>query len=66
MPLIELARYSNRALASIAQSALASVGIESFVFDEQMMLMPFEIPARLMVLDEDLTEAKRLLTGDTE
>ena len=66
MPLIELARYSNRALASIAQSALANGGIESFVFDEQMMLMPFEIPARLMVLDEDLAKANRLLTGKTE
>lgn len=59
MPLVELARYYNRAEISIAQSVLTNADIESFVFDRETAIA--FVPARLMVLDEDEAEARRLL-----
>ncbi|HMI18818.1 MAG TPA: DUF2007 domain-containing protein [Sphingomonas sp.] len=58
MPLVELERYYDRALASIVQSALAEEGIESVMFDRETVLF---VPARIMVLDEDEAEARRVL-----
>ncbi|WP_420136773.1 DUF2007 domain-containing protein [Sphingomonas sp.] len=57
MPLVELARYTDRGEIAIARSLLASAGIESFIFDQEMML----VPARLMVLDEDDAAARQVL-----
>jgi len=59
MPLVELERYYDRAQASIVQSALASEGIESVMFDREMVLF---VPARLMVLDEDVSRARYVLS----
>lgn len=58
MPLVELERYYDRAQASIVQSALASEGIDSVMFDREMVLF---VPARLMVLDEDEARARYVL-----
>lgn len=58
MPLVELERYYDRAQASIVQSALANEGIESVIFDREMVLF---VPARLMVLDEDVSKARYVL-----
>jgi len=58
MPLVELERYYDRAQASIVQSALASEGIDSVMFDREMVLF---VPARLMVLDEDESRARYVL-----
>ena len=59
MSLVELARYTDRAEIAIARSLLASADIESFVFDQDMLL----VPARLMVLDEDEAAARQLLSS---
>ena len=58
MPLVELERYYDRAQASIVQSALASEGIDSVMFDREMVLF---VPARLMMLDEDEARARYVL-----
>lgn len=58
MPLVELARYYDRAQASIVQSALMSEGIETVMFDRETVLF---VPARLMVLDEDESRARYIL-----
>ena len=59
MPLVEVARFYDRAQASIVQSALESEGVESVMFDREMVLF---VPARLMVLDEDEPRARYLLS----
>ena len=59
MPLVELARYYDRAEASIVQSALENEGIETVMFDREMVLF---VPARLMVLDEDESRARYVLS----
>ena len=58
MPLVELARLPDRVQASLVQTVLANAGIESFMFDRETVLYG---PARIMVLDEDEAEARRLL-----
>jgi hypothetical protein len=58
MALVEVARYYDRAQASIVQSALESEGIEAILFDREMVLF---VPARLMVLDEDESRARYFL-----
>ncbi|WP_442678789.1 putative signal transducing protein [Sphingomonas sp. ASY06-1R] len=57
MSLVELARYTDRAEIALARSRLASADIESFVFDQDMLL----VPARLMVLDDDEAAARQVL-----
>jgi len=59
MSLVELERYYDRALASIVQSALESEGIDSVILDREMVLF---VPARLMVLDEDVSRARYVLS----
>jgi hypothetical protein len=63
--LVEAARYNSRVEADLARLYLESEGVESVLFDTEInqgyagLLMP----VRLMVLDEDVVEARRLL-GD--
>ena len=61
--LVEAARYNTRVEADLARLYLQNEGVESMLFDGEInqgyggLLMP----VRLMVLDEDLAEARRLL-----
>lgn len=65
MSLVELARYPFAMNAEIAKGLLESHGVGAVVFDSGMNIADsaaIAIPVRLMVLDEDLQEARRLLT----
>ncbi len=61
--LVEVARYNTRVEADLARLYLENEGVDSMLFDTEInqgyggLLMP----VRLMVLDEDLGEAQRLL-----
>jgi hypothetical protein len=62
--LVELARYPFGLSAEIARTLLESHDIGAVVFDSGMNIADsaaFAIPARLMVLDEDLDAAKEIL-----
>ena len=61
--LVEAARYSNRVEADLARLSLESGGIESVLFDTEInnVYGGMFLPIRLMVLDEDLERAQRLL-----
>ena len=61
--LVEAARYSNRVEADLARLSLESEGIESVLFDTEInnVYGGLLLPIRLMVLDEDLQRAQRLL-----
>jgi hypothetical protein len=63
--LVEAARFSNSLDAGLALSALEAEGIGAILFDTEMTWegMGGLIPIRLMVLDEDLDEAKKVLAG---
>ncbi len=65
MSLIELARFPMAMNAEIARTLLESHGLGAVVFDSGMNIADsaaFAIPVRLMVLDEDLGEARKILT----
>ncbi len=60
----ELIKTTNPVFISWLRAALAEAGIEMFVFDEQISIMEGSIgifPRRIMVADDDLPTAKRLL-----
>jgi len=62
--LVELGRYADPTLAHIHRSRLESAGIHAVCFDTGMNVVegvPALIRVRLMVLDEDLAAARRLL-----
>jgi hypothetical protein len=63
MALVELARYFNSFEAGVAKSRLDDEGIMSFVFDTNMSWegMGGIIQIRLMVDEDDLIRARRLL-----
>ena len=64
MALVELARYPNAMAGEIARTLLGSHGIGAMVFDGGMNIADsaaFAIPVRLMVLDEDVGEARAIL-----
>lgn len=63
--LVEAARYLTGIQAEIARSFLASHGIEALVFDSASSLYSDGalVGPRLMVLDDDLDEAVRLLAN---
>lgn len=66
MALAELARFANRIEAELARLNLKAEGIESVLFDAEMASVGWGpmLPVRLMVLEEDLDEARRALAGD--
>lgn len=66
MGLVELVRFQSRMDAELARLHLGSEGIDAVLFGAEMNSLGFGpmMPVRLMVLDEDLDEAKRLLAGD--
>lgn len=65
---VEAARFNTQVEADLARLYLQSEGVESVLFDSGHHSMwgligGLFMPVRLMVLDEDLAEARRLL-GD--
>lgn len=64
MALVELAKFYNGFEAGIVRGRLEAEGIESYLFDFDTALegVGFVIPVLLMVLDDDLDEARRILT----
>ena len=60
---VEVARYATRVEADLARLYLQSRDIEALLFDTEInnVYGSFLMPIRLMVLDEDLGEARKLL-----
>ncbi len=63
MALVEAARFDNRIAAEVARLNLEAEGLDAVLFDAEMNSFGFGpmMPVRLMVLEEDLEEARRLL-----
>jgi hypothetical protein len=61
--LVEAGRYSSRVEADLARLYLESEGVEAILFDTEINYFygGLFMPVRLMVLDEDVVLAKRLL-----
>lgn len=61
--LVEAARYNSRVEADLARLYLESEGVKSVLFDTEINYFygGLFMPVRLMVLDEDLKLARRLL-----
>ena len=64
---VEAARYTTRVEADLARLYLECEGIDAILFDTEMNYFygGLFLPVRLMVLDEDLAQAQRLL-AETE
>lgn len=64
MALVELGRYYNSLEAGIVRGRLEASGIEAIMFDFNMTLegVGFLIPVRLMVDEDDLPQARRVLS----
>lgn len=67
MTLVKLAEYYNSIDAGIAKSWLDDADIGSVLFDTEMSSYAWGsfIPIRLMVLDEDLSEAQKIIAQKT-
>ena len=63
MALVELARFDNRIEAELARLNLNAEGIEALLFDAEMNSFGFGpmLPVRLMVDEDDVAEAQRVL-----
>jgi hypothetical protein len=64
MSLIELARFASFTEAELARGRLESAGVHAVCFDGGMNIaegLGLMIPVRLMVLDEDVEEAREIL-----
>ena len=63
--LVEAGRYNSRIEADLARLFLQSEGIEAVLFDTEINYFygGLFMPVRLMVLDEDLDAAKKLLVS---
>jgi hypothetical protein len=63
--LVEAGRYSNSFEAGLARSVLEAEGIGAVLFDTEMTWegMGGLIPIRLMVVEEDLADARRVLSA---
>jgi hypothetical protein len=61
--LVEAARFNSRVEADLARLYLESEGVESVLFDTEINYFygGLFMPVRLMVLDEELARAQRLL-----
>lgn len=64
--LVELTKFTTRVEADLARLYLESEGVEAVLFDADINtvfggIYATLLPVRLMVLDEDLVEAHRLL-----
>lgn len=65
--LVEAARYNSRVEADLARLYLESEGVEAVLFDAEINSFygGLFMPVRLMVLDEDLGVAQRLLAENS-
>lgn len=64
MPLVEAARFFTRIEGSIALGRLQAEGLHCVLFDGETNWGGADlgvVPVRLMVLEEDLSEARRVL-----
>jgi hypothetical protein len=63
--LVELARFQTRVEADLARLRLGSEGVEAVLFDAETSSVGWGpmMPVRLMVLEEDLAEAERLIAA---
>ncbi len=64
MSLVELARYSSFVDAELARGRLEHAGVHAVCFDGGMNIaegLGLMIPVRLMVLDEDVADARAIL-----
>ena len=64
MSLVEFARFTSAAEAAIVKGRLEAEGIAAIVFDNGMNLADSSgwlVPVRLMVLDDDLDAARKVL-----
>ena len=61
--LVEAARFNSRVEADLARLYLESEGVEAILFDTEINYFygGLFMPVRLMVLDEELGRAQRLL-----
>jgi hypothetical protein len=61
--LVEAARFTTRVEADLARLYLESQGVEAILFDTEINYFygGMFMPVRLMVLDEDVDQAQRLL-----
>ena len=61
--LVEAARFNSRVKADLARLYLENEGVEAVLFDADINTVygGLFMPVRLMVLDEDLAKACRLL-----
>ena len=69
MALVEAARFYNIFEAGLAKGRLDAEGIESILFDTEMNWGGADlgvVPVRLMVDDEDLAAARRVLEAAPE
>ena len=67
MSLVEAARFYTRMEASIAQGALEAADIPAILFDAEMNWGGADlgvVPVRLMVHEDDLIRARRLLGAE--
>lgn len=67
MALVELERYFNSFEAGLVRSVLAAHGVDSFLFDHNISVAEggiFAFPIRLMIAEEDLDEARRILAAE--
>lgn len=60
---VEAARFPTRVEADLARLYLESEGVEAVLFDAEIQSIDWGpmIPVRVMVLDQDLAEARRVL-----
>jgi hypothetical protein len=61
---VEVARFDNRIAAELARLNLQAEGIDAVLFDAEMSSFGWGpmMPIRLMVLEEDLANARKLLS----
>jgi hypothetical protein len=64
--LVEAARFNSRVEADLARLYVESEGVEAVLFDTEINYFygGLFLPVRLMVLDEELDMAQRLLAED--
>ncbi|MFL6845474.1 MAG: DUF2007 domain-containing protein [Allosphingosinicella sp.] len=65
MALVEAARFYNGVEGGMARARLAAEGVESILFDTEMNWGGLDgvVPVRLMVDEDDLAFARRLLSA---
>lgn len=61
--LVEVAKFYNSLDAGVARSRLEAEGLDAFLFDTEMNWGGLDgvVPVRLMVDEDDLNQARRLL-----